>query len=531
MNAESSDTEMSLDETNPERKKYFVNGDRGSSSSSGRFCQKSLTRREWICVIIGATIVAMAIVLFIVIALAFASPMGGTADNQGEPWTEIRLPVNLVPQLYTIYLDPDLDTRAVTGTVSMEVFVQLATNNVIFHAKDMNIHRDSVVVTRNSAPLQISNQFNYSTNDFYIITLASQLNANETIIVSMSFNYTLRDDLVGFYRSSYISNNGDKVYLASTQFEPTDARRAFPCFDEPDLKANFSIQLTHPPGYSAVSNMPVKTSQTVRSESTKMKTLFETTYKMSTYLVAFVVSNFECSIPDNSSAIKVRVCSRADVFNSTSYALHVAKIVINYYEEFFDVKYPLPKQDLFAIPDFAAGAMENWGLITYRETAVLYDKSINPAASKQRVTVVIAHELAHQWFGNLVTMEWWDGLWLNEGFASYVEYIGANEAEPSWMMLDQFFHTVQTAFDADGLNWSHPIIQTVDNPDQINALFDSISYSKGASLIQMLRGYLGEDNFRSGLKIYLKAHQFANARTSDLWTALNQVTSHLYNLT
>jgi aminopeptidase N len=262
-----------------------------------------------------------------------------------------------------------------------------------------------------------------------------------------------------------------------------------------------------------------------------MKTLFETTYKMSTYLVAFVVSNFECSIPDNSSAIKVRVCSRADVFNSTSYALHVAKIVINYYEEFFDVKYPLPKQDLFAIPDFAAGAMENWGLITYRETAVLYDKSINPAASKQRVTVVIAHELAHQWFGNLVTMEWWDGLWLNEGFASYVEYIGANEAEPSWMMLDQFFHTVQTAFDADGLNWSHPIIQTVDNPDQINALFDSISYSKGASLIQMLRGYLGEDNFRSGLKIYLKAHQFANARTSDLWTALNQVTSHLYNLT
>jgi aminopeptidase N len=383
-----------VDDSNDSGRKgrYLVNDDVNIKSP---FWRRTLPRRDLVCIVIGATIIFVVVLLFIVIAVAFGSSTDSSSSNGNqEPWISPRLPTTLNPQLYTMYLDANLDTKAVTGTVSMMVYVNSPTDHIIFHAKDINILEGSVSVSQMSSSVEISNQFNFSANDYYVISLRSQLRANETVTIFMRFNYTLGDGLQGFYRSYYTTSSGEKIYVANTQFEALHARAAFPCFDEPNLKANFSIELTHPLGYSALSNMPTVKNSTI--DSTKIATKFQTTYRMSTYLAAFVISNFKCSTPDSSSRIKVRVCSREDVFDSTSYALKVANIVINYYEKFFDVDYPLPKQDLVAVPDFSANAMENWGLIIYRESAIVYDKEANPASSQQRVAALIGHELAHQ---------------------------------------------------------------------------------------------------------------------------------------
>ena len=275
-----------------EKKRYLV-----SKGSSDKLCQWSLTKRDVMCIVVGCAIIAASVILFVIIAIAF-SPNGSTLSNT-EPWKNNRLPVSVKPELYKIFLDPNLDTSAVSGNVTIEVTIKESTSNIILHAKDMDIHKESVRVTRSSSPLPISSQFNYSTNDYYVISLSSVLSEGDTVSIYMAFNYSLRNDLVGFYRSSYTTGDGQR-YLATTQFEPTDARRAFPCFDEPAFKANFSISLTHPEGYHVKSNMPV-----LSSKSTNSVTVFDTTYKMSTYLVAFVVSDFSCSVPDSTSRIKV----------------------------------------------------------------------------------------------------------------------------------------------------------------------------------------------------------------------------------
>ncbi|XP_003386159.1 PREDICTED: glutamyl aminopeptidase-like isoform X1 [Amphimedon queenslandica] len=529
LDGESSDTDMNLEDNESsaltgKKKRYLVNDEEGPLCSPGSL---KLSKRELICILIGGIIIIVAAIVFVIIAvvLSRSSGNGSPGGSDDKPWTNVRLPKTLTPALYRVSLDTDLNTFRVNGFVSVDISVNQSTDLVIFHAKDMTLNTVSLTKGVRGDQLGISRQFFYSDNDFYVIQLADSLDTNDNLQLNISFNYTLRDDLVGFYKSSYSLADNEVHYLATTQFEPTDARRAFPCFDEPAMKANFSIELTHANRYNAVSNMPV--ARRVSKANDKATTSFNTSYKMSTYLVAFVISDFNCSDSQTVNGhIQVRVCARPDVFSDTSYALSVGKSVIGYYEEFFGVQYPLPKQDLFAIPDFAVGAMENWGLITYRETALLYNSTQNPAVNKQRVAVVVAHELAHQWFGNLVTMSWWDGLWLNEGFASYVEYIGTDHVQPDWMMLEQFFiDTVQTAYDADGLNWSHPIIQQVNNPDEINGLFDSISYDKGASLIQMLRGYIGNESFTNGLTLYLKNNKFGNTETYELWDALNEVSS------
>ena len=271
------------------KKRYRVSNKDDDDYDS--FCKRPrLTKRDIICIIIGAIILAVLILIFIILAVALRK-----SNEETEPWKNVRLPSSLKPELYTIRLEPNLDTFSVQGDVTINVGVLQATNVIILHAKDMDIHADSVSVRFNSIELSVSRIFTYSDNDFYVISLGDQIQSGNTVQISMRFNYTLRDDLVGFYKSSYTNDNGEERYLATTQFEPTDARTAFPCFDEPGLKANFSIILTHPFGYSAVSNMPVKT---VSTESGKLVTTFYTSYKMSTYLVAFVVSDFNCSAPE-----------------------------------------------------------------------------------------------------------------------------------------------------------------------------------------------------------------------------------------
>ncbi|MCL4131802.1 UNVERIFIED_CONTAM: hypothetical protein GTU68_054331 [Idotea baltica] len=309
--------------------------------------------------------------------------------------------------------------------------------------------------------------------------------------------------MVGFYRSSYFEDDVE-IFLGTTQFEATDARRAFPCFDEPALKATFDITIAREDGMGVISNMPNISSTPIEDQPGWYWESFDTTLPMSTYLVAFIVSDFVSISSNANDHVLFRVWARREAIYQAEYALSIGPDVLTYYEDYFSIPFPLPKQDMAALPDFDAGAMENWGLITYRETALLYDPEQSGAYNRQRVGAVVAHELAHQWFGDLVSPAWWSELWLNEGFATYMEYHGLDALNPTFQMLEQFIaNDLQYVFATDSLESSHPINVEVDDPAEIWELFDTISYSKGASIIRMMNYYLTEATFRQGLTNYL----------------------------
>jgi aminopeptidase N len=511
-----------LSESHPtaSRKKYVV-----SSASQPR--KKCFSRNEWICVLVGVVVVVV-VLLTVVLGIGVWAGLGrgassSSSSSSNNPWKNVRLPSDITPEDYTIHLAVNIEQFTVTGSTVISLNITKKTRYILIHVKEMNV--SCFRITQNGETIPVKSNFTYEENNFYVLSLASSLATGEAVL-EMEYYYPLGDGLVGFYRSSYRDSSGETHWIATTHFEPTDARKAFPCFDEPAMKANFTISITHSSELNAHSNMPVREEVSDEEDGSMVTTFFETSVKMSTYLVAFVVSDFECITrkSDTVYQVNVSVCSNREVLNNTHYALEKASEILKFYETYFAIPYPLPKQDLFAIPDFAAGAMENWGLITYRETALLYDPAVNPETSKQRVAVVIAHELAHQWFGNLVTMEWWDGLWLNEGFATFTEYIGTDATEPSFHMLEEFLtYDVFPAFSADGVNESHPIIETVSNPDEINELFDSISYSKGGSVLRMIRNVLTPEKFQQGISQYLEKSKFGNAKTQQLWDALQTV--------
>uniref|UniRef100_A0A8C1J9J6 Aminopeptidase n=1 Tax=Cyprinus carpio TaxID=7962 RepID=A0A8C1J9J6_CYPCA len=410
-----------------------------------------------------------------------------TTAPSNEPWDQWRLPQTLSPQTYNVTLWPRLEPDPTglyifTGMSSVVFRCVEKTNLILIHSNKLNMTKQPTLMALGSKPAPIIESIVMHTKTQYMaIHLKDELTAGESYELYTEFVGELADDLGGFYRSEY-NENGVKKVVATTQMQATDARKAFPCFDEPAMKAVFHITLYHDPATVALSNGQ-------RLENNMF----------------------------------IRIFARQEAINAGQgeYALIVTGPILKFFERYYNVSYPLPKSDQIALPDFNAGAMENWGLITYRETALLYDKEISSNGNKERIVTVIAHELAHQWFGNLVTLRWWNDLWLNEGFASYVEYLGAAEAEPDWNVKDLIvLNDVHRVFAIDALASSHPLSskeEEIQKPEQISEVFDTISYSKGASVLRMLSDFLTEAVFTQGLQTYLNYFEFNNTVYTDLW--------------
>ncbi|KAJ9591527.1 hypothetical protein L9F63_001881 [Diploptera punctata] len=439
-----------------------------------------------------------------------------------------RLPRNVFPIDYTIKIIVDLGSSGdytFKGEVSIQVECKSNTEIIKLHSKELEISDGDVTVTsvENNTNLLGSQSYELE-NDFYILHLTQPLQDGHKYTIYIPFQGNLTEGLAGFYRSSYVDRATNRTrWLAVTQFESHDARRAFPCFDEPEFKAKFQVTLGHHKEYKSASNMPINYTGPMEGKEDWLLDHFQLSEKMSTYLLAFLVSDMEYR-ESKINNVNFRTWARRDALPQTEFASEIGPQVLHFYEEFFKIKYPLPKQDMVAIPDFSSGAMENWGLITYRESALLYDPNATSLDNKKSIAGVIAHELAHQWFGNLVTMKWWSDIWLNEGFATYVSTLGVQHVNPEWNALDiDAVGNMLTVFAFDSLNSSHPVFVPIDQPSKIQQIFDAISYKKGSFLLRMMSLFLGEDVFRRGLTMYLTKHKFSNAEQDDLWQCLTEV--------
>lgn len=338
--------------------------------------------------------------------------------------------------------------------------------------------------------------------------------------VTLTFEGQITRQMNGMY-PCFFEHDGKQKQLIATQFESHHAREVFPCIDEPEAKATFDLTLSTPAGEPVIANTPIKKQET---RGNALITSFETTPHMSTYLLAFAFGEMGYKEAKTKKGTVIRTYATPDNVKHTDFGLGFAVKCLEFYENYFDIPYPLDKCDMIALPDFASGAMENWGCITYREQAMLVDEDNSTLAMKQRVAMVIAHELAHQWFGNLVTMRWWTDLWLNEGFASWIEFLAVDHIYPEWEVWTQFaVDEQQQAMKLDALKHTHPVEVAVNHPDEIRSIFDAISYSKGASVIHMLHSYLGAEAFQGGLKHYLTSHAYKNTDTKDLWRALEEI--------
>ncbi len=431
---------------------------------------------------------------------------------------KVRLSKNIVPTEYDIRLHPDLENFTFAGEETIRLTLTKSIKSITLHSKDIDIETASITAGRQKV---FADRISYNSKaETATFTFKKSIPAGR-VKLTLSFRGILNDKMRGFYRSSYIFEG--KVHnIATTQFEATDARRAFPCFDEPAQKSIFHVSLVVPKGKSAISNtLPVSR---IEHEAGFEVIKFAPSPKMSTYLLAFIVGDFEYIEKKSKRGVLVRVYTSKGKVHQAKFALDVTAKVLDFYEEYFDIPYPLDTLDSIAIPDFSSLAMENWGAITYREIGLLVDENNTSMIAKERIVEVIAHELSHQWFGNLVTMEWWTHLWLNEGFASYIPYVATHELFPTWDVWTRFSNeTASVAIKLDSLKSTHPIEVAVHHPDQISEIFDAISYRKGASVIRMLAEYLGERDFREGLRYYLKKHSYRNTETIHLWEAFERV--------
>jgi len=415
---------------------------------------------------------------------------------------------SFVPEHYNLSLTLDRTARAFHGTVSVAGYVH--GTHIALHAKELDI--TSATIDGQAA------HWEHKDNDELRIT-SDSVTAGEHIVV-IQFSGTITDAMHGLY-PCYFEVEGEKKELLATQFESHHAREVFPCVDEPAAKATFDLALTTENNVSVLGNMPVEWQ---RNEAEGLVTKFQTSPKMSSYLLAFVVGDLQKKSATTKDGVEVNVwATRAQPAASLDFPLDIAVRSIEFYNDYFGTSYPLPKADHVALPDFSSGAMENWGLITYREMALLADPRTTSISSRQYIATVIAHELAHQWFGNLVTMKWWNDLWLNESFATLMEYVAVDALHPEWnIWLDFATHESIAALRRDALDGVQAVQVEVNHPDEISTLFDpAIVYAKGARLLRMVQHFVGEDAFQRGLAQYFKDYAYDNTVGDNLWQALS----------
>ena len=446
------------------------------------------------------------------------TPMTTTADP-AAPDRAHRLPRHVEPLRYGLTLTPDLVQATFTGSAEIELVVHEPTREIVCNAVELAITEASLltggpgalaaVVSLDEAAERVTFSFD------------SDVPAGPATL-RCSFAGVLNDKLRGFYRSTFTDQSGATRTLATTQMEATDARRAFPCWDEPDRKAVFDITLVVDEGLTAFSNSPVLGEEPVAGTG-KRAVRFSPTMKMSTYLVAFVVGDLEATDPVVVDGVEVRVVHVPGRAGLAPFALEVAAHALRFFSDYFAIAYPGDKLDLVAIPDFAFGAMENLGCVTFRETALLVDPSSAARTELERVADVVCHEIAHMWFGDLVTMGWWEGIWLNEAFATFMEVLCVDAFRPAWQRWVTFGLEREAALAVDGLHTTRPIEYPVGAPEEADGMFDVLTYQKGGSVLRMLERYLGAEVFREGVRHYLAAHAYANTVTADLWASLEEV--------
>jgi aminopeptidase N len=425
--------------------------------------------------------------------------------------TVSRLTTTFAPEHYDLSLVLLRKDRSFNGTVTINGTSSDTAQDVRLHAKDLNIQ--SITFDGKEA------SFSTGENDELSITHPDFAPGKHTLVVSFSGEIT--DAMHGLY-PCYFEHDGVKKELLATQFESHFAREVFPCVDEPEAKATFDVTLTTDQDVTVLGNMPIKAQQT---ENNQLVTSFETTPRMSSYLLAFVVGELHKKTAQTKSGVEVNVwATPAQPPESLDFALDIATRTIDFFDEYFDTPYPLVKSDHVALPDFSSGAMENWGLITYREVALLADPATTSLGNSRHAAAIIAHELTHQWFGNLVTMKWWNDLWLNESFANIMEYVAIDSLHPEWdMWLEHASSEVLSALRRDSLDGVQSIRSEVHHPDEIGALFDpSIVYAKGGRTLRMLETYIGKSALQTGLKAYFKKFAYQNTEADDLWACLSE---------
>jgi len=431
-----------------------------------------------------------------------------------------RLDGTVIPRKYRLFLDTDLQSRRFAGRVEIEIEIAEPTSDITLNSVELDLGAASIKVAE-SIHRSISHDVdtNYGTATF---KFESEIPTGVAIL-DIEFSGELNELLSGFYHSTFVDDDGVVHDFACTQFEPSDARRAFPCWDEPVFKATYQINLTIQNHLVAYSNSPIISDTQVGNGLHTVR--FAPTVRMSTYLVALVIGSFEETSAIDVDGLPLRVVHNRGKSHLVDFALEVGAFALRFFSDYFDITCPSEKLDMIAIPNFASGAMENLGCITFRETELLIDKEQASVAELARVAEAVSHEIAHMWFGGLVTMEWWEGLWLNEAFATFMQVLCTDAFRPEWNLWVSFGVARDAAMKIDGLHSTRPIVYSVTSPSDALGMFDQLTYKKGGSILRMLEQFLGENAFRDGVRHYLKAHSYANTTTKDLWDSLEEISS------
>jgi puromycin-sensitive aminopeptidase len=441
--------------------------------------------------------------------------VSSSIQGSSPPLDPYRLPRTVVPIRYDVVLEPDLDAATFSGTVRIDVEVMGddPVSELVLNAIELDVHWCQVDGDVMPHRLDAESERLFITSNHPLEPGGHSL--------TIGFDGILNDKLRGFYRSTYRDDDGRERVIATTQTQATDCRRAFPCWDEPDFKAVFGITLVVDPDLLAVSNSP----EAERADhGDKVMIRFADTMAMSTYLVAFVVGPLEATEAVDVDGIPLRIIHVPGKAHLTAFGLDIGAFSLRWFQDYYGIAYPGDKVDMLALPDFAAGAMENLGCITFRESLLLVDPVVSTQSEQQNVADVVAHEMAHMWFGDLVTMRWWNGIWLNEAFATFMELLACDAYRPDWQRWTSFGLERSVAFETDSLTSTRSIEYPVHSPADCNGMFDVLTYQKGAALLRMLEQYLGAEQFREGVKHYLRTHAYSNTETSDLWDALEATT-------